>query len=497
MNLSHSFLKANTMRKLYQYILKLSLAIVLVGCDDGFEEMNQDPNNPTVVPTSYLLAGAQTNLMEELFGLYDQSFKLNLLGMRYMQQWASTLYTDTDRYVTIEEDFTPVYYKGLRDLEEVIRLNTDEATAGEAAFSGPSVNQIAVCRILKAYTYHNLTDIWGDIPYSQALEGAENASPVYDTQQQIYESILSELDEAYTQIDEEAGAIEGDLIYGGDMAKWKVFAQSLRLRLGMRLSEVDPAKAQAVVQDALSKGVLMSNEDNALFAYNEQVPFVNPWYNEFELETITLAVTNTMIDKLKALNDPRLAAFAEPADALGEYIGMPYGVNAAVAGSIKNEEVSLPSNTIIASTFPAMLQTYSEVLFLQAEAAARGWSGGSAEQLYNQAITASMQQWGVAEADIATYLAQPEIAFDAGNFRQSIGDQKWLGLYMQGMEAWAEWKRLDFPVLLPAPDAAAGRDIPRRKGYPLTEITLNKTHYEEAIQRQGPDLMSTRVWWDQ
>ena len=483
------------MQRLPYYALTLTLG--LAACDDGFEEMNRDPNTPTLVPTSYLLAGAQTNLMEELFGLYNESFKLNLLGMRYMQQWSSTLYTADDRYVDIEEDFTPVYYKGLRDLEEIIRLNTDETTVAEATFSGPPVNQIAVCRILKAYAYHNLTDIWGDIPYAQALAGSENVSPAYDTQEQIYVGLLAELDEAYAQVDEGAGGIEGDLIYGGDMAKWKRFAQSLRLRLGMRLSEADPAQAQVVVQDALSKGVFLSNEDNARFTYNEQVPFVNPWYNEFELETITLAVTNTMVDKLTALNDPRLAAFAEPAEALGEYVGMPYGVNAAIAGSIKNEEVSLPANAIIAPTFPAILQTYSEVLFLQAEAAARGWSGGSAEPLYREAITASMQQWGVAEADITAYLAQPDVAFEAGNFRKSIGDQKWLALYLQGMEAWAEWRRLDFPELLPAPDAAAGRDIPRRKGYPLTEITLNKTHYEEAIQRQGPDLMSTHVWWDQ
>ncbi len=125
--------------------------------------------------------------------------------MRYMQQWSSTLYTADDRYVDIEEDFTPVYYRGLRDLEEIIRLNSDEATAVEAALSGPSANQIAVCRILKAYAYHNLTDIWGDIPYSQALEGSENVSPIYDTQEQIYAGLLAELDEAYAQIDEAAG----------------------------------------------------------------------------------------------------------------------------------------------------------------------------------------------------------------------------------------------------------------------------------------------------
>ncbi len=483
------------MKKIYCY--SLALALALSACDDGFEETNQDPNNPTVVPTSYILAGGQTKLIEELFGLYSTSFQWNLTGMRYMQYWTSTLYTDTDRYVTIDGDFTPVYYNGLRDIQEVIRLNSDPATIAEAAFSGPPQNQIAVSRILKAWTFHNLTDIWGDIPYREALMGSENVTPAYDTQEQIYEGILQELDEAYAQIEEGAGTIEGDLIYQGDMAKWKLFAQSLRLRLGMRLSEAKPERARAVVQDALAKGVFTANEDNALFVYNEQVPFVNPWYNEFHLETITLAVTNTMVDKLTALNDPRLPYYAEKAEALGAYVGMPYGVSAAVAGSIKNEEVSLPANAITTPTFPALLQTYAEVLFLQAEAAARGWSAGDASQLYQEAIIASMQQWGVPAEEITTYLSQAAVSFDINNYRQAIGDQKWLALYMQGIEAWSEWRRLDFPELLPAPDAAAGRDIPRRKGYPLTEITLNKNNYESAVQRQGPDVMSTRVWWDQ
>ena len=485
------------MKKIYLYLLPLLVLLHVSGCDDGFEDINQDPNNPTAVPTSYLLAGGQTKLMEEIFGLYSESFKLNLLSMRYMQFWTSTLYTSDDRYVDIEEDFTPVYYGGLRDLQEVIQLNTDPATAAAAAFSGPNENQIAVCRILKAWAFHNLTDIWGDIPYKEALLRSENVTPVYDAQEEIYEGIIRELDEAYEQINESAGSIEGDLIYGGDMTKWKRFAQSLKLRAGMRLSEAKPERAREVVTEALQKELIASNDDNAQYTYNEQVPFVNPWYNEFHLETITLAVTNTMIDKLKALNDPRLAYYAEKAEAFGEYIGMPYGVNAAIAGSIKNEEVSLPADAITTPTFPATLQTYAEVLFLKAEAAARGWTDGDAAALYEAAITASMQQWGVDEAAITAYLAQPEISFSVSNFRQSIGDQKWLALYMQGIEAWAEWRRLDYPALLPAPDAAAGRDIPRRKGYPLTEITLNKTNYEAAVARQGPDLLSTRVWWDQ
>jgi hypothetical protein len=281
------------------------------------------------------------------------------------------------------------------------------------------------------------------------------------------------------------------------MTKWKRFAQSLKLRVGMRLSEVKPDRAREIVVEALQKDLIASNDDNAQYTYNEQVPFVNPWYNEFHLETITLAVTNTMIDKLKALNDPRLAYYADKAEAFEEYIGMPYGVNAAIAGSIKNEEVSLPAGAITTPDFPATLQTYAEVLFLKAEAAARGWTNEDASTLYEAAITASMQQWGVDEAAITAYLAQPEVSFSASDFHESIGDQKWLALYMQGIEAWAEWRRLDYPALLPAPDAAAGRDIPRRKGYPLTEITLNKINYEVAVARQGPDLLSTSVWWDQ
>jgi hypothetical protein len=203
-----------------------------------------------------------------------------------------------------------------------------------------------------------------------------------------------------------------------------------------------------------------------------------------------------MIHRLMALDDPRLPFFAERAEDLNAFIGMPYGVNAAIAGSIRNEEVSLPANRIIESTFPAFLQTYEEVLFLKAEAAARGWLMEDPAVLYRSAVSASLAHWGVSGSAIEAYLSQPEIAYDETNFRKSIGDQKWLALYLQGMESWAEWRRLDYPELIKAPDAASGREIPRRKGYPITEISLNLESYTAAVSRQGPDEMSTRVWWD-
>lgn len=458
--------------------------------------MNQDPNKPIYVPTSYLLSAAQTNLVEEFLGRYNVGANWNLLAMRYMQHWSSTLYTDNDRYLTIEGDFSRIYNGGLRDLEEIIRLNTLPESMIEAATSGSNSNQIGVAKILRAWAFHNLTDIWGDVPYSEALKEYENVSPAYDAQEQIYDGIITELNDAYAMIDEQAAGVKGDLIYGGDMEKWKRFAQSLKLRLGMRLTEVNPSKAESIVRQALQAGVFTSNAQDAAYTYEGSVPHVSPWFNEFVLTTITFAVTNTMVDKLIALNDPRLPFFAEQAEDLNAYIGMPYGVNAAIAGSIRNEEVSLPANRIIEPDFPSFLQTYEEVLFLKAEAAARGWLSEDPEALYRSAVGTSLSHWGVSSPEIESYLNQAEIAYNQTNFRKSIGDQKWLALYLQGMESWAEWRRLDYPELIKAPDAASGREIPRRKGYPITEISLNLDSYNAAVARQGPDDMSTRIWWD-
>ncbi len=485
------------MKKRYIYTLACMAVwlVLLGGCESDFEEINRDPNNPTSIPTAYLLSSAQQSLIEEVYGMGTNS-GWDATGMRYMQMWSSTLYTETDRYVDIEGDFTPFYKGGLADLTEYIRLNTNDATKVAAASSGANENQIAVARIMKAWTYQMITDIWGDVPYSQALKGLAYTTPVYDTQADIYADMIKELDEATAQIDESAGSIEGDIIYDGDMASWKRFAQSLKLRAGMRMSEVAPQTAAKTVQEALAAGVFTGNSEQAGFQYLSSQPNFSHWYYTYFIGTPTLSVANTMIDKLLAHNDPRLVAYAREKENGGGYVGIPYGVSAAAAGSIGNKNVSSPGVRIISADARMVIQSYAEVLFIQAEAAARGWIGGNAEELYKAAITASMEYWDASPAAIAAYLQQPEVAFDAVNFRKSIGEQKWLALYMQGLEAWAEWRRLDYPALLPAPAAANGRQIPRRRGYPLQEISLNRVNYDSAVARQGADLLDTRVWWD-
>jgi hypothetical protein len=479
-------------------IKTVGILILLMGisaCDNDFEELNVDPNNPTQVPTAYLLTSAQQSLIKDVYGMGTSS-GWDVTGMRYIQMWSSTLYTEVDRYVDIEGDFANFYKGGLADLAELIRLNTDEKTRVPAASSGPNANQIALARIMKAWTFHTITDIWGDIPYRQALQGLTYPTPEYDAQADIYADLIRELDEATAMIDLSAGKVQGDIIYAGDMASWKRFAQSLKLRIGMRMSEADPGRAATVVQEALAAGVFSSNDQMAAFRYQPAQPNYSPWFHNYFIGTPTLAVANTMIDKLLELNDPRISAYAKEPENGGNYVGIPYGVSAAVAASINNKNVSFPSLRILSADARMVIQSYAEVLFIQAEAAARGWISGNPAELYQAAITASMEYWGVDPAAIAAYLAQAAVAYEPDNFRKSIGTQKWLALYMQGLEAWAEWRRLDYPALLPAPDAEAGRPIPRRRGYPLQEINLNRNNYNQAVSRQGPDQLDTRMWWD-
>lgn len=511
------------MKKISIYLLSL-LVTTFTACTDDFEEINTDPNSPTSIPTSYLLTNAQRGLDEVM----------NNDGLFYAQMWSQTQYTNGSRYQTPELTFYPYYrggnnFGGLGDLEEIIRLNTDEATKDGVTVSGSNNNQIAVARILKAWTFHRMTDVWGAIPYSQALKGSENFSPAYDDQSSIYQNLILELNEAADQIDGGAG-VSGDIIYGGDMDKWKLFAQSLKLRIGVRMSKVAPQEAATVINDAISKGVFSSNDQNALYYYLSDAANDNPYHDHFLTRT-DYAISNVFVDYLKEKNDPRLNIYASPtggsleaykndASTTLEIVGMPYGVNQSEAGSITNNSISFPGAAVRSATSPGLLMTYPEVLFIRAEAASRGWTNEDAGALYEQAIIASMDFWNQQSAntdydniynvsglrgsldveitsdEMQNYLQQPGIAFEEGNVMQQIAEQKWVALYMQGLEAWSEWRRTGYPELSPAPDAVDGREIPRRRAYTPDEEALNKANYEDAISRQGPNEMETRLWWD-
>jgi hypothetical protein len=483
-------------------LIKVSAIAVLIvtltaGCDD-FGNLNVDPNNPSVVKTELLLTTAQRG-MSDVIGA--------VTGVLYVQYLAETQYTDASQYTSTTFDFNPWYTGPLQDLQTIIELNTNEATRSDALSGGSNNNQIAVARILKVYYFQMMTDRWGMIPYSAALQGNENLSPVYDTQESIYMDLINELKEAVTQMDGGVG-VRGDILFGGDMEQWEHFANSLRMRVAIRLSDAAPTVAAAEFSNAYNAGIIT---EDVMYPYLAEASNENPWYNRFRTRT-DYAISDVMTDALIPLEDYRITKYANPAADLddgdgtttfAEIVGMPYG--AENAGDIPNAAISFPGSAIGAggpgvgeqdANLPII--TLAELNLSLAEAVERGWVSGNAEQFYNAGIEASWRQWDVYDdANFSSYMAQPEVAYSSAQWREKIGFQKWIALFPLGYEAWAEWRRLGEPNLDPHPFALNNSGlIPVRHAYPTTEAQLNKSNYDSAVASQGPDTGDTRLWWD-
>jgi hypothetical protein len=459
-----------------------------------FEEMNYDPNRPSFVPTSALLTQAQANLVYNLNG------ELAQLGMQYVQYLGQLDYPEKSNYADDGmSSFTGIYLGGLTDLQEIIDLNQNDLFIEKLLQYGNTENQIAVAKILQAWAFHSMTDIWGDIPFSDALKGKVDViTPVYDTQEQIYDGLITMLDDAIAQINTDPQiSLKGDLIFNGDMNMWKAFAASLRLRIAMRLSEADDAKANSLIDDAHFAQAFSNSDHYAHFVHLNTEAEGNPLYidNYVVGGGDYFAVANTLIDAMLALNDPRIAMYANPAISSGTYVGLTYGLDEAVS----DQDVTMVDNMYGGQTAPTIIMTAAEILFIKAEAAQRGYiTGGatSAAQYYEDAIKASMEYNGVASGDIDTYLAQANVQYNSANWRELIGTQKWIALYMQGIQAWSEWRRLDFPVLSPGP-AAVIPTIPRRRAYTSDEYSTNRANVEAAAAKlTGGDKFTERIWWD-
>ncbi len=475
--------------------------IGLTACTDNFEEINTNPNNPVTVPTSYLITQAERGLVDLVLG--EGFAGIGTYGSHYIQHLSQTQYTDVTRYDDVRSSFYGFYTGGLEDLENVVLLNTQEETKDVVSASGPNANQIALAKIMQSWAFLSMTDFWGDIPYSEALQGLDNLNPRYDEQEMIYRGVVATLVEAGDLI--VPGPVEGDIIYSGDMELWRKFANSLILRAGIRVSDAAPQLGNEWANLGISRGVLESNADNAQLEYITGGEFANNTFYTDALTRTDYALSEPLAAFLKERNDPRISVYAQPTKASvdagkTEYIGMPYGIPEGDAGKIPVANISFPGLAFVGIGAPAVMLSYSEVLFNRAEAAARGWVSGDAAALYNQAITASMNQHGITDqAAIDAYLAQPTIAYNAANFEKSIGEQKWASLYFQGLEAWSEWRRLGYPELAPAPAAIVIKTIPTRRGYPDNEFSLNKVNYLDALQRQfggTEDILDGRVWWD-
>ena len=475
-----------------KYIFRSLLLLVFLAaasCKKDLADINKNPNAAENPQPSYLLTAAQKISSDAYWGA-DNNFNSSLL---IVQHWAKIQYTDPDRYIFSNSSFTSlwntVYSQSIADLNAIIQLPEEKANS----------NYKNVAVILRSWVFQLLTDAYGNIPYKQAANIAEYITPEYDAQEDVYKGLLAELKTAVAALDENDKAISGDVIYDGNIADWKKFGNSLRLRIAFRIADRDPETARQEISDVLADagGVIADNSETAQLVYAD-APQQNPASAWFDTRD-DYRISKTIVDKLYALNDPRLPIYAsKPTDAsVTDYVGVPNGLTTTDASNLGFAKTSKPGAYFLAPHAPAVIFSNAEVLFYKAEAVARGIITGDAAALYNQAITASLNQYGITDAGIIqNYLSQPQVQYNAANYKKSIGEQKWIALFGDGLEAFAEWRRLDYPQLAPGPAAVLEGKTPVRFIYPGTEQSLNGENYKKAVDAQGADLLTTRLWFD-
>ncbi|TDQ22856.1 SusD/RagB family nutrient-binding outer membrane lipoprotein [Tenacibaculum caenipelagi] len=490
------------MKKYIKNILILSfITLLVISCKKvDFGDANVDPNNPTENLTNALLTNA-------LFVTGGASTAIT--PGYYVQHYSDIQYTDGSRYGTSEFSYEAFYTGTLHNLERIISLNSNESTKDEVSVYGSNANQIATAKLVKAYTYHQMTDRWGYIPFSQALKSGEFDFPKFDSSASIYNELFNLIDEALAQISTSENGPTGDIIFNGNMDRWKQFGHTLKLIMALRLADVSDEMtsisgindyAKTKFTEAVS-GAISDQVEDILFPYTQDDATDNPWQDRYNGNRAPdFTVSKTLIDFLQNTdrNDPRVSKFADEVEnAPGTYVGMEYAV---VSPNVDRQDISLlTSNIANKGDAPGYVFTYAQVAFAKAEAVLKGWISGDTSVYYYEGIKASMKQWGVTDVDYDTYITQPAVVWNSSRGLELIAEQKWIALFMQPFEAWAEWRRLDFPTLTPAASPINGTNIPVRYGYSSTINDSNRSELEKAIQAQGlPQLddLSTKLFWD-
>lgn len=461
-------------------------ALGFTGCKKGIDDfgtINRNPNATTIPITSALLTNVLANIGSNVWG-----DAINTTAGLYCQYMSETQYTDISRYATPTLNWDGYYAGDMYDLQNIINTNTDEATKASAAQYGSNANQIAIARILKAYYFMVLSDAFGDVPYSQALQG--KATIPYDKQENVYPAIITELKEAVAQFDGGA-TVQGDVMYGGNTTKWKKFANSIRAIAALRMSKANATLGRTEFAAAIAAGVIDANADNA------SIPYVggnyrNPIYNYYVItQRFDYAVSKTVTDKLSSLNDPRIGKFGNTSQ------GFPYGYTRADAlawQTLNPNFAFLFAFTATPETMPLSLVSAGQVYLARAEAARLGWTSEVVATMYANGITAEMNRWGITDATaIANYLLQANVALGVNN-DQKIAEQRWLSHFPDGNQGWAEWRRTGFPALTPAP--GSGKQIPRRIPYGPNEPLYNSANYTAAAALFSNNSQDAKVWWD-
>lgn len=520
------------MKKQLIYILAFAgLIFSTSSCDKGFEQVNQNPVLATSLDPGYLFSNAQfgsailtlhyqSEIVQQIITPYTgvlEGGNHNIVYDPNTNQIFNLLYTGS---TTNGIGAGPV--KLLTDVINQTKTNTAR------------VNLYNMARIWKAYVFEVLVDTYGDVPYTEAAKGFLDGTylPKYDDQKVIYDDLLKEVSEATKALDASKATEAGDLFYKGNIAQWKKLGNSLLLRIAMRYTKVDAAKAKqyaAVATDPANGGVMQTNADNAYLSFNST--FNHPNANTFQgTEKQNYYLGQPFVDYLKTTSDPRLAfiavKYANPAGNISPSTvgtedtnpanqnGMPYGYNE----SNINTAPGYPGKTGAAFNYsqlnrrtfakidaPEFFITSSQTQLLMAEAAFRGYITGDAAALYNAGVRLHMDQFKQVDASAVITTAQQDAylltnPYNAAKALELINTQYWISSFLNGSEVWANFRRSGFPALTPnsyaSADAAVKGGFVRRLVYPVREKSVNTENYNAAVARMGADNLATRIFWD-
>lgn len=487
----------------------ISVFMVFSACSK-LEDLNKNTKDFTVVSGQSVYNGATRALCNQF---YTPNVNNNNT-LLYLQHWTTTTYLDEPRYDMVTRpipanNMNVLYRNVLANYKEAARLLTERSIIDDKISQAQRDNQLAIIEIMSVLTWSNIVETYGDMPYSESLDYTI-PTPKYDDAATIYKNLITRLDAALAKMNPASGGMPSgfDNINGGTAAgtvNWIKFGNSLKLRMGLMLADVDEAYAKTVVEAAAPK-VYVSGDKTAL-TYLSASPNQNPIYTELVVSgRADFVVANTLIDAMQpttpvpawsVLNvtvvDPRLAIYASKTDA-GFYVGgtpgMPNGYPA----------FSHVNPTLVTATRETVLMDYAETEFLLAEAAGRGFTvPGTIDAHYANAVKASIVYWGGTSAAADTYLAQPSVAYATavGDWKQKIGTQAWIAYWFRGMTAWTSFRRLDYPKLIaPALHKEGIDQVPLRYTYAVSEQTLNGVNYTAATAKIGGDTPLTKLFWD-
>ena len=514
------------------------LLVLVASCDaiSDFGDTNTNPTQVSTVPPELEFSMVQLGAA----GSQREMERGNLIYASAVVQhltrpfWVGNFYGRNDDHAT---SFWISAYSGQGVLWRAQIKNVENLLARlrQMKEEGRRVdNKIAAARIMRVLIFHRVTDMYGDTPYFEAARGFLEGefTPAFDPQSEIYADMLKELDEAVRQFDPvQPTFADADFLYGGDILGWKKFANSLRLRLALRLVKVDPQRArdEAVAAINADGGVMTSNADLARVPH-QSGPSTGPagvnTNANSEAFSNPVFVTQTMVEWMRAHGDPRLRMYAavitdeEVITDPDRQLGLPSGWTANVIDTHPSWPGNLVQgysriNPMLADLDdPLIFQTYAEVEFMLAEAAVRGWIPDDAEAHYNAGVRAAMQYLTLYDAEgavvtdeeVDTYLAaNPFVTGGTVSEKlEQINTQYWAAVFLNGIEAWANWRRSGFPLLEPAPvddpnphpNNETNGEIPRRLLYPEEEAILNAANFQEVLDRQGPNTFMQRIWWD-